>query len=237
MHEAVVLAQPGPRGEQLVGYVVGHAAQVPAQHVDQWREALQADLPGYMVPAQLLVLERLPLTVNGKLDRKALPVPGAAPAGSAFNAPQGTLEQGLADIWQAVLKVERVGRQDNFFELGGDSIVSIQVVSRARQAGLHFSPKDLFQHQTVQRLATVTRVGSDAVQVEQGPVQGELALLPIQHGFFGTPIQARHHWNQSVLLEARQALDAGFLEQALQALVQQNDALRQRFVETAHGWR
>ncbi|MBH3426467.1 non-ribosomal peptide synthetase [Pseudomonas alkylphenolica] len=237
VREAVVLAQPGPRGEQLVGYVVGDAGQLPAQPIDQWREALQADLPGYMVPAQLLVLERLPLTVNGKLDRKALPVPGAAPAGSAFNAPQGALEQGLADIWQAVLNVERVGRQDNFFELGGDSIVSIQVVSRARQAGLHFSPKDLFQHQTVQRLAAVTRHGDESLPVDQGPVQGESALLPIQHGFFATPMQARHHWNQSVLLEARQTLDAVLLEQALQALVQHHDALRQRFVETAHGWR
>ena len=97
------------------------------------------------------------------------------------------LEQQLAGVWREVLNVERVGLGDNFFELGGDSILSIQVVSRARQLGIHFSPRDLFQHQTVQSLAAVAR-HSQASQAEQGPVQGDSALTPIQHWFFDLPL-------------------------------------------------
>ncbi|WP_193384791.1 non-ribosomal peptide synthetase, partial [Pseudomonas donghuensis] len=170
VREAVVLAQEGPRGPQLVGYVVAEGEV----QVHALREALAARLPAHMVPSHLLRLAQLPLTVNGKLDRKALPLPENEAGSTTFSAPQGDLEQAIAQIWAQVLKREQIGRQDNFFELGGDSIVSIQVVSRARQAGIHFSPKDLFQYQTVQSLATVASFTSHALQVEQGPASGEL---------------------------------------------------------------
>lgn len=93
-----------------------------------------------MVPAHLLLLASLPLTANGKLDRRALPAPDPALNRQAYEAPRSMLEQQLAGVWREVLNVERVGLGDNFFELGGDSILSIQVVSRARQLGIHFSP-------------------------------------------------------------------------------------------------
>ncbi|PTT91574.1 hypothetical protein DBR29_11070, partial [Pseudomonas sp. HMWF005] len=153
----------------------------------------------------------------------------------AYAAPRNELEQRLAEIWQDVLKVERVGLNDNFFELGGDSIISIQVVSRARQAGIRFTPKDIFQHQTVQRLATVARQ-SDAVQMQQGDVLGEALLTPIQHYFFNSDIPARHHWNQSILLTPAHALQAAALEQALQHLQRHHDALRLRYRQTDNGW-
>ncbi|WP_198431143.1 phosphopantetheine-binding protein, partial [Pseudomonas syringae] len=142
-----------------------------------------------------------------------------------YIAPSSELEQQLAAIWCAVLNVEKVGVNDNFFELGGDSILSIQVVSRARQAGIHFSPRDLFQHQTVQTLAAVATT-QELIQAEQGLLEGASALTPIQHWFFDTPIPQRQHWNQSLVLEPVSALDPRILEQALRVVLEQHDALR-----------
>ncbi|MFK3774285.1 amino acid adenylation domain-containing protein [Pseudomonas sp. NPDC089406] len=232
VREAVVLPVDGPRGTQLVAYLV----TAEQQQLEPLREALAARLPAYMLPVHWLALPSLPLTVNGKLDRAALPRPDADQAADTFQAPQGPMERALAEVWQDVLKVAQVGRQDNFFELGGDSIISLQVVSRARLAGIRFTPKALFQHQTVQALAQVAQRGDSEVLAEQGLVDGELPLLPIQQAFFETPMSARHHWNQSVLLEPREVLDANALEQALQGLLRQHDALRLRFEQQGGAW-
>ncbi|OIN52090.1 non-ribosomal peptide synthetase, partial [Pseudomonas costantinii] len=236
VREALVLAQDGPSGQQLVGYVIAAPG-----HEDDLREhikaQLKADLPDYMVPTHLLFLTEWPLTANGKLDRKALPQPDASQVQQAYVAPHSELEQQIANVWQDVLKLERVGLTDNFFELGGDSIVSIQVVSRARQAGIRFTPKDLFQHQTVQALATVAQTGAEQRVIDQAPVQGEALLLPIHQAFFADAIPERHHYNQSVLLTPSAPLQGARVEQALQALVVHHDSLRLSFSETAEGWR
>ncbi|WP_438281218.1 non-ribosomal peptide synthase/polyketide synthase [Pseudomonas alabamensis] len=232
--EAVVLAPTFLGSQRLVAYVV------PCNGVDAKTDLLaplREQLPAYMIPAHLVLLERLPLTSNGKLDRRALPLPDA-PA-QRHVAPQGALECAIADIWQSVLKQPLVGRTDNFFELGGDSIVSIQVVSRARQAGIRFTPKDLFQHQTVQALALIARheVADPGVSIDQAPASGEVALLPIQQTFFETPMPQRHHWNQSVLLKpAGEPLLVSTLEQALNALLDHHDALRLSFTQKDTGW-
>ncbi|MDN7144291.1 AMP-binding protein, partial [Pseudomonas sp. JQ170] len=130
--EACLLADPAvreaavvARQNQLVGYVVADADETL---LGRLREQLQAQLPDYMVPARLMRLERMPLTPNRKLDRKALPEPELE--ARVHVPPQGPVETVLAEIWQAVLNVAQVGAEDNFFELGGDSIVSVQVVAR-----------------------------------------------------------------------------------------------------------
>ncbi|AMB86153.1 hypothetical protein AWM79_12935 [Pseudomonas agarici] len=241
--EAAVLAVPGRVGKQLVAYAVpgdgtllSADPQVQARHCNELLLQLRAYLPDYMIPAHLVLVPGLPLNANGKLDRKALP---AVPSGQGpiFIAPHSALEQRIAAIWQDVLKLEQVGLTDNFFELGGDSIISIQVVSRARQAGIRFTPKQLFQHQTVQGLATIAQEGADLPAIDQGAVSGELPLLPIQQAFFERVIAERHHWNQSVLLQSSRVLDPVLLEQALQALIIHHDALRQSFSEQPQGWR
>ncbi|WP_085638155.1 MULTISPECIES: non-ribosomal peptide synthetase [unclassified Pseudomonas] len=234
VREAVVVAQESGGSKRLVAYVVGDAQR--ADFAEGLREQLKATMPAHMVPAYVLTLERMPLTPNGKLDRKNLPKPDVSQLQQAYVAPQTALEQQLATIWQDVLKLERVGLGDNFFELGGDSIISIQVVSRARQAGLRFTPKDLFQHQTVQALATVVQTGEPLLAIDQRPASGATALLPIHQWFFAQPIPDRHHWNQSVMLKARQPLDGQVLEQALQALVAHHDSLRLAFTEQADAW-
>ncbi len=231
VREAAVLAVPVNGSLQLVAYLVAGDEDSAAL-----REVLKAQLPDYMVPTHFIYLPALPVSPNGKLERKALPAPDVSQHQQAYVAPRSELEQRIAQIWQEVLKVEQVGLHDNFFELGGDSIVSIQVVSRARQAGIRFTPKDLFEQQTVQQLAGVARVGEAALVIDQSPLQGETPLLPFQQVFFATDIPARHHWNQSILLKAGETLQAELLEQALQALVRHHDALRLSFVEQAEGW-
>ncbi|MBV4490401.1 non-ribosomal peptide synthetase [Pseudomonas oryzicola] len=233
VQEAVVLAQDGANGKQLVACVVpADSSQEQGALRDSLRAALKAGLPDYMVPAHLLLLDQLPLTPNGKLDRKALPQADASQLQGEYVAPQSALEQQIAAIWADVLKREQVGLTDNFFELGGDSIISLQVVSRARQNAIQFTPKELFEAQTVQALARLARRG-DSVSIDQGPVTGVTPLTPIQHWFFAQPIAERHHWNQSVLLTPAETLDPATLDAALQALLEHHDALRLRML--AHG--
>ncbi|MDD0977468.1 non-ribosomal peptide synthetase, partial [Pseudomonas fontis] len=191
VHEAVVLAQKASSGHHLVGYLVPleaglHAASAEQQAAlrDSVKAYLKATLPDYMVPTYLILLERLPLSPNGKLDRKSLPAADASQMQQAYVAPNSALEHSLAVIWQDVLRLEQVGMTDNFFELGGDSIVSIQVVSRARQAGIVFTPKDLFEQQTIGALAQVIGV-NEAVQPDAlQTAEAALAALKAQVGFW-----------------------------------------------------
>ena len=229
--DAAVVVGMADSGAQLWAYVVSD------EPITDLLAQLRERLPASMVPAHVQALAQLPLTANGKLDRRALPAPVSLDSAERYQAPQGELAQRIAQVWQDVLKREQIGAQDNFFELGGDSIISIQVVSRARQAGIRFTPRDLFEHQTVQSLARVAQTGDTAVLIDQGPVSGPLRLLPIQQMFFEAPIPARHHWNQSVLLAPQRPLQAALLEQVLQALVNHHDALRLGFHLDAQGWR
>ncbi|WP_337157029.1 non-ribosomal peptide synthetase [Pseudomonas putida] len=238
--EAVVVALDLPGGKQLVGYLVCPQASADADTQAALREAVKAHarqhLPDYMVPAHLVLLSRLPLMGNGKLDRRALPAPDLEQARQHYLAPANELEQQLVQIWREVLNISRVGVQDNFFELGGDSILSIQVVSRARQLGLQFTPRDLFQHQTVQTLAAVVSRSEAPSGIEQGARRGGSALTPIQQWFFDSEVAQPQHWNQAVLLEAREPLQPPVLERALAALVAHHDSLRLRFTQTQGHW-
>ncbi len=233
VREAVVLALDSPSGKQLVAYLVSDAEHGALR--DALKAHLKAQLPDYMVPAHLIVLDSMPLTANGKLDRRALPQPDPEANRQQYVAPRNELESTLAAIWCAVLNVQQVGLDDNFFELGGDSILSIQVVSRARQAGIHFSPRDLFQHQTVQTLAAVA-TRSEQVTAEQGVLTGSSGLTPIQHWFFDTEIPNRQHWNQALVLKPLQLLDPHRLEQALLAVLEHHDALRLSFCQRDAQW-
>jgi amino acid adenylation domain-containing protein/non-ribosomal peptide synthase protein (TIGR01720 family) len=227
VQEAAVIARETPTGKQLVSYVVAKGST----DANALRAELAKVLPDYMVPAQIIALAKLPLTPAGKLDRAALPEPTWQ--SQSYEAPQTDNECILAAIWADVLGVERVGRQDHFFELGGDSIVALQVVSRARQQGLGLTPKDLFQQQTLAQLAGVARLVA-APLAEQGPVTGAAPLLPIQARLLAR--EGLAPCNQYLLLELAEPLSAGQLEQALQALVQHHDALRLRFEQHDGQW-
>ena len=232
--ECVVLGQPGANGLQLVAYVVAKGAEVVT--ADALKAFLRERVSAHQVPAHVLTLAALPLTANGKLDRRALPLPAPNAAKDAGQAPRDALQAGLLAVWQQVLGREDIGVDDNFFELGGDSIIAIQMVSRARKAGLNLAARDVFAHQTIATLALVTREQAQQA-IDQGPVQGEVPLTPIQQGFFEGRIPQQHHWNQAVLLQPERRLEAQWLEGALQRLVRHHDALRLRFAAEGEGWR
>ncbi|ARM85262.1 non-ribosomal peptide synthetase [Marinobacter salarius] len=192
--------------------------------------ALALQMPDYMVPAHILPLAEFPLTPNGKLDRKALPQPERP--GEDFAAPLAGVETMLAELWQSLLHVERVGRHDNFFSLGGDSIISLQVIARARKQGVKLTPKQLFEKQTIAELAHVAEVQEAAAAPKPAAresVPQAFPLTPIQQRFFNQPVDDRNQWNQALRLGIRSPLEAEPLSKALAAVVDIHPALRLRF--------
>ncbi|MCX9140277.1 AMP-binding protein, partial [Pseudomonas sp. DCB_PUT] len=179
VQEAVVLAQDGSSGKQLVGYVVPvDNTQDESALRDSLREALKAGLPDYMVPAHLLLLDKLPVTPNGKLDRKALPQPDASQLQGEYVAPQSELEQQIAAIWADVLKLERVGLSDNFFELGGHSLLATSVIVRIQeQAGVAAELKELFEYPVLADFCRLLEGKAPIVDTTQDQLAKSLALL------------------------------------------------------------
>jgi amino acid adenylation domain-containing protein/non-ribosomal peptide synthase protein (TIGR01720 family) len=206
--------------------------------ISDLRAFLSDKLPDYMVPSYFIRLEAMPLTQNGKIDRNALPQPSAQELelGHDYVSPTTPIEASLAEIWAKVFRLERVGVHDNFFDLGGDSIISLQITARANQAGLHLTPKQLFEHQTIAKLAAVAGTTQTA-GAEQGLVTGRVPLTPIQHWFFEQDNPQPDHWNQALWLDVPWDVDPAVLEKALQELLRQHDALRLSFSQRENDWR
>jgi amino acid adenylation domain-containing protein/non-ribosomal peptide synthase protein (TIGR01720 family) len=226
---AVVVPRKDESGhERLVAYILPAKRHVSVQDL---RRALAQRLPDYMVPTMFVQLEELPRLPNGKIDRASLPAPDDAVvhAAGVYAAPRTAIEQTLAEIWQQVLGRKQLGIHDSFFELGGDSILAIQIVARANQAGLKLSPRLIFRHQTIADLAQVAVPAAASTTALQGLATGEIPLTPIQRSFFEQQVVEPHHFNQSVLLEVKRPLKADRLQRVVEQLVLHHDALRLRF--------
>jgi amino acid adenylation domain-containing protein/non-ribosomal peptide synthase protein (TIGR01720 family) len=222
---------------RLVGYVVAspadladrdQAGQVDAL-VPQLREYVTQRLPEYMVPAALVVLDRLPLTVNGKLDVKALPVPDLS-SPTPSRAPQSPQEQVLCELFAEVLGLDRVGADDDFFTLGGDSIISIQLVSRARKAGLVIRPRDVFERRSVAALAAVAKNTPDMTKTAAeapGSGVGAVPLTPVMCWLLerGGPIDG---YTMAVVIQTPAGLSLERLTRLWQAVLDHHDLLRAR---------
>ena len=216
--QAVVIAREDrPGDKRLVGYVTGTADP------GVLRAALAERLPAYMVPAAVVVIEALPLTVNGKLDTRALPAPEYQDV-DRYRAPAGPVEEVLAGIYAQVLGLERVGVDDSFFELGGDSILSMQVVARARAAGLLCRPRDVFVEQSVAGLARVAGVADGAAgRIDEGV--GPVVATPIMCWLASVdgPVD---QFNQTVLVSAPVGVTQPDVLVVLQALLDRHAMLR-----------
>lgn len=235
VRSAVALVRERDGIRRLVTYATPAGEERP--NVAELRGHLKAELPEYMVPAAIVWLDAFPLMPNGKIDKRALPDADGARADDAvvFEQARSDKEELLAQIWRDVLGVGKVGVHDNFFDLGGDSILSIQVVTRAKQAGLRITPRLLFQHQTVASLASASETVS--IDAEQELLTGEVPLMPIQHWFFELGLKDPHRWNQALMLRGEGRMDADGLHRLLVALARHHDALRNRFEPHEGGWR
>jgi amino acid adenylation domain-containing protein/non-ribosomal peptide synthase protein (TIGR01720 family) len=234
----VIVREDNPGEKRLVAYLIPGIE--PAPKVTELRNYLKEKLPEYMVPSLFVMMEKLPLTPNGKVDRKALATQPLeetkrAKLGSSYQEPRTAEEKALQEIWKQVLGVEKIGIYDNFFELGGDSILSIQMTSRANQAGLQITPRQIFEGQTIAELAVLAGTGRE-IQAEQGLVRGAAPLTPIENWFFSLELSKPSYFNQSLLFEVKEALDAKLLEKTVQRLIEHHDALRLRFKRTEKGW-
>ena len=202
------------------------------------RRHLQTMLPEYMVPSSVIMVDTIPLTHNGKIDREALSrFDLERPATNSHYAPARTdIENRLVQVWAGVLGVERVGINDNFFELGGDSILSIQATSRAKAAGVNITVKQIFENQTIAKLASVATEGP-AIHREQGTITGPTGLTSAQAWLLHQDLPRVDHFNQSILLQVPRNLNTAALEQSLRAITRHHDALRLRCERKADGWR
>ncbi|MFE7592655.1 amino acid adenylation domain-containing protein, partial [Kitasatospora sp. NPDC057512] len=233
---ARVVDQDGHK--RLVGYAVPRDGALPDQA--EWRDFLGRTLPGHLVPALVVPLERLPLGATGKLDRRALPEPvWAAPATEAGRPPRTDTERALAAIWREVLGVPEVSADDNYFALGGDSILGIRIVSAARRDGLALTPRHLFAHQTLAELARAAeRSPRPEPAADQGAVVGEAPLTPVQHWLLDTLDGDPAQLTQSVSFTLAPDTDQDTLRAALAAVLDHHDALRLRYEPLADGrWR
>ncbi|MGW5145710.1 amino acid adenylation domain-containing protein [Rhodococcus koreensis] len=225
-HSAVVVRETPAGAQYLAAYVVAKQDSVP--DVAELRVWASSKLPEYMVPSAFVVLDRFPLTPNGKLDRRALPEPDLGAAGENV-APRTAAEETLVALMAGVLGVDSVGVTDDFFALGGDSIVAIQLVNHARREGLSISPREIFQLRTAEALAlaqdgrTAAAVDSDDVAI--GDVRGTPILARTAER--GGEIAAFH---QSVLVQTPAALDEPAARAALAAVLERHDALRATLV-------
>ncbi|MEU2561069.1 amino acid adenylation domain-containing protein [Streptomyces longispororuber] len=232
---AAVAAVDGAAGPRLVGYVVpaGTSGQDGARGVDvaEVRRSVAGQLPEYMVPAQLVVLDRLPSTPGGKVDRSALPDPGRA--AEAYRAPASAVEEVLAGVYAEVLGLERVGADDDFFAVGGDSIRSIQVVSRARALGVEVTPRQIFACRTVAALAAAAQAaGAPAVLAElDGGGVGPLPLPPVAH-HVGRPFT---RFSMTAVVELPADIDEAGLVATLSAVLDRHDMLRARLLPGDEG--
>lgn len=233
--EAVVVARVDGSVRRLIGYVVGAGDSAPDP--GELRESVRTRLPEYLVPTVVRVLEEFPYTSSGKVDRRALSeLPGPLSPDSGYVAGRTTVERKLVEIWAEVLGLDRVGVRDNFFELGGDSIMSMQVVARARRNGLLLTSKDMFLRQTIASLAPAVRAAGERTD-EADTVLGPVELTPVQRWFFETCPQTPSHFTMSVLLDLRDGIDPAVLRSAIEAVVAWHDVFGMRFESDVDGWR
>ncbi|MEU3188329.1 amino acid adenylation domain-containing protein [Streptomyces sp. NPDC006923] len=228
-HTVVTVRQDGSR-KQLVGYVVPAPGRSP--DAARLRDHVAQHLPDYMVPAAVVLLDRLPELANGKLDRNALPAPDFTAVSSA-RAPRTPLEKTLCGVFAEVLGLERVGADDDFFTLGGDSIVAMQLVSRARAADVRITPRMVFRHRTVAGLSAVVAETAGVPKAPRTPDDGTgtVPLTPVMHWLreLGGPFGGYH---QAALVQTPAALDRPGLAAVLRALADRHDMLRARLVRT-----
>jgi len=214
--------------QRLVAYLVARAGQ-PAPDTDRLRATLLSTLPEYMVPAYFVTIDALPLSANGKLDRRALPEPAIQSSTQDYRAPRNHAETLLCNLFAEITGAEQVGIDDGFFALGGDSISAIRLVSRVRAAGYIINVRDIFKNQSPAGLADVLKDVVSTLADEVWVEEGSIPALPIYLEYLSAN-QSIDRFNQTVCLQAPEHVSHAQVSKALGALVKHHGALRLRTV-------
>lgn len=228
--EAVVRLDRQSPSARLAAYVV--LKPNIEQSEPQIKAQLEKEIPNYMIPGSVTVLPSLPKTATGKIDDQALPEPNLS--AHCASGPETETEEKMLAIWQKILGREKIGCEDNFFELGGDSILSIQLVSEARQQGVEVSASDLFEHQTIRAVSRIVG-SSDRVESGENLEPQEFSLTPIQRWFIERNGEATNHFNQSLLLNISNTLTDTCIQSALEKLAVRHPMLRMRLTRSNRG--
>ena len=219
--EAVVLVKTDQKDNK---YLCAYLVIQNNLSVREIREYLSGRLPDYMVPSDYIEISKIPLTLNGKVDIKALSETRySMSAGVSYEAPSNKMEEKLVEIWKEVLGAEQVGIRDNFFELGGDSIKAIQVAAHLNNIGLKLEIRDLLQNPTIKELGMLVE---EASTVSQEVVVGEIEFTPIQNWFFEQHLVEQNHFNQAFMLFRKQGYDEEIIINVFNKIVEHHDALR-----------
>ncbi len=229
LRDAVIVAREDHGEKRLVSYIVAAPGTVAPDSVTL-RRFLKEILPEYLVPSLFIVLEELPLTASGKVDRQRLPNPELPVSGALGHVtPRTPTEEVLARVWADVLKLERVGVHDNFFDLGGMSLTAMQVVDQATQAGLTLTAADLFEWQTIAELAVGLSIGPGQM-AQASHLEGDVPLAPIQHMFMRQWPQHLDRFTIDAAFEATQLLRPAWLQQAVKYVAAHHDSLATQLI-------
>jgi amino acid adenylation domain-containing protein/non-ribosomal peptide synthase protein (TIGR01720 family) len=218
----IVIVKEKKNQKYLVSYYVS-GNEIDSETL---RLYLAKSLPEYMLPTTFMYLTALPLTINGKIDTRALPDPDNK-SGDTYLEPETTEEKALCEVWSKVLGLEKVGVTDKFFSLGGDSIKSIQICARLQDMGYSFSVRDILREQTIQKQSL--KLKKKKHFIDQSVVEGKAGLTPIQHWFFQGSVKEKHHFNQSVMLNFPEGLEDTLVVEIIKKLQEHHDALRMVF--------
>ncbi len=219
--------------QRLVAYV----APNDEYEAEALKSYLQTTIPDYMVPSVIHLMPEIPKLPNGKTDRNALRAITEIPAKeSSVIKPKTDLERQLVTIWEEVLQISPIGTNDNFFELGGDSILSIQLIAKARKLGIALSPNQLFENPTIDGVSKGILSSESKKLMQEEIISGEISLNPIQHWFFETHKSAPHFWNQACKISGFDFFTEVSVQNAAEVLIRQHDALRLTFKKTRGNW-
>lgn len=197
-------------------------------NISELKEKLREVLPEYMIPSSMMFMDRLPVTINGKLDYQKLPDP-IPETDRVIQKPVDAVEEMLLAIFEEVLGVDNIGTEDSFIDLGGDSIKGIKMVSKIREQGYTVTVREILAHRTIKKIKSVLQLAGET-RYSQAEVTGKVPLTPIQSMFFKANMKKEHHFNQSVLLESSIPIQRSKLIQTFDALIKHHDVLRSRFV-------
>ncbi|MFZ1289614.1 MAG: amino acid adenylation domain-containing protein [Melioribacteraceae bacterium] len=237
VNETIVLAETEKNdSKKIIAYYVANENKEIS--VEEFKRFLKIKLPDYMLPSLFIKMEVFPLTEHGKIDRKLLPKPNfqRPTLEVSFSQPSSEIEISLAEVWKKLLNIDVVGIDDNFFNLGGDSILSIQMISFAKEKDIIITPRQVFQNPTIRELAIISK-GNKFQEDYQGIITGEAELTPIQKWFFENHKKNPNRFNSSMFIEITHDINFESIITVTRKLIEQHDSLRLQFINIDNDWK